>query len=106
MTTEDVIAMIKNISFSKEKLDTLEILVDFLIDADEENKEKIIAEYTFTKDKEKAREILERARKRNFIYGTVTERVATFLIDVSGSMGQKFKGENGVTYTRLEYVKA
>lgn len=55
-------------------------------------------------DKKKAREILDKVVERNCLFGSVDEKVAVFVIDISGSMDYTFKTELGTT-SRLNYVK-
>lgn len=52
-------------------------------------------------DKQEARNILKNVVSRDCIFGTVTENVATFVIDISGSMDYTFKTNDGINMTRL-----
>lgn len=38
--------------------------------------------------------------------GTITEKVAIFIVDASGSMWYKFKTADGKEYTRIQYVQS
>lgn len=70
----------------------LKVVAPLLNDATDDNKEFIVNKcFSFSSDKTDARNILKDIASRDCIFGTVTEKVATFIIDVSGSMDYNFK---------------
>jgi len=72
--------------------------------ATNESKALIVAHFTYKADKEQAQKILDEVKGRNCFFGSVNEKVLTFIVDVSGSMETKFV-HNGTTYTRFGLVK-
>lgn len=52
-------------------------------------------------DKAKATEILKNIASRDCVFGTITEKVATFIIDISPSMEYTFTTDDGTKMTRL-----
>jgi len=76
-----------------------------LADVSEATKTSISNAFTFSSDISAAKAFLDTISPRNCIYGTVSEAVAAFVIDVSGSMDQTFLA-NGAAITRLSYVKS
>jgi Mg-chelatase subunit ChlD len=107
MTTDDIINLLNTISFSNEKLTVLQTVATTLLDATDLHKQKIIDNFSMSSDKARAKEILANIVSRNCVFGTVTEAVAIFLIDLSGSMDTKFiDPTTGNTSTRLQFVSA
>lgn len=104
-TTDEMIPIISSINMSSDKLDVLRLLAIDILDLTEENKERIIKIFSFSSDKKTARAILDGIPPRNPLFGNVTENVATFVIDISGSMDYTFKTDEGKTMTRLNFVK-
>jgi len=104
MTSDEMIQLLNSVTFSREKLQTLQAVKDTLSDA--ENKENIVQKaFTFSSDRNEARKILNDTVSRNCVFGTVEDKVAIFLIDLSGSMDTDFVTPAGKKYTRLEFVK-
>jgi len=52
-----------------------------------------------------ARLILKDIKSRNCLFGTVSEKVLSFVIDASGSMDQVVTFPNGAKGSRMDYVK-
>jgi hypothetical protein len=99
---DEVIEIINTFSFSNDKLKVLPTVMSVIIDA--RNKLKIVdACFSMSADKDAAKKILDGLVPRSCVFGTVTEPRVQFLIDVSGSMNEKFQNENK-TVTRLSYV--
>ena len=70
INSDDMIAMLKNVTFSAAKLELLEVIAEYLADINEESKKKIVEKaFDFSGDKKKAEEILNRVKPRNVIYG-------------------------------------
>lgn len=86
-------------------MDALKLIANTLNDVSDASKNIIINSFTFSSDKEEAAKVLSGVSARNCIYGTITEKVAAFIIDISGSMDYTFKA-NGETISRLKFVKA
>lgn len=106
LTSEEIMAILKNCTFSSLKLDVLGVIANTLKDASAENKQKIVDEaFAFSADKSKAQAILADIKSRNCIFGTVTEKSLAFVIDISPSMQYTFKTSDGATSTRLAFVK-
>lgn len=104
----DIITILKEINFSSDKLEVLEVLAPLIGDLDDDNKEMIVNHFSFSSDKKAAREILDNIKPRpkpDPIYGEIGENVLTFILDLSGSMDYTFKNKDGVTETRLVAVK-
>jgi hypothetical protein len=49
--------------------------------------------------------ILDGMRPRSFLFGTVNSQSAVFVVDVSGSMSAKFRTNQGITLSRLDFVR-
>lgn len=72
------------------------VIADTLNDTSDAMKNYIVNNaFTFSSDKLVAQQILQNAKQRNCIYGTITENVAIFVIDASGSMWYTFKTSDG-----------
>lgn len=95
LKVDEVFQILKSFEWDDDSLKGLELIADTMINVDEEGIQKIESKYKWDDDKQKARYIIENAEKRNCIYGKITEKVATFLIDVSPSMEYTFRLPNG-----------
>lgn len=88
-------------------MEVLGVIADTLVDKSDSVISNIVENgFDFANDKAEAKSILVNAKTRNCLYGTISEKVAIFIVDVSGSMGTTFSAPDGKKYTRLEYVKA
>jgi hypothetical protein len=102
LTCKEVGEILKTFSFTAEKFEALDVIKETIYDI--QNRETVVNEFSFSSDKEKARQMLSDVRNRNCIFGTIKEKVAIFIIDQSGSMEAAFTF-NGKRYTRLSLVK-
>jgi hypothetical protein len=102
MTSGEVISILGLFHHDDDRLKVLEVLKNTLTDP--ENKFFILN--PFIHEKEEARNILESAKPRSFIFGTVKAKSVLFVIGVSGSMNTEFKNNRGEKQTRLTFVKA
>jgi hypothetical protein len=104
LNVSDFVAVLNVFTFSGDKLVALRAIKDTLLDASDANKQLIVNScFTFSSDKQAALEILSTVVARDCVFGTVTAKSATFVIDISGSMDTRFT-LNGRAYSRLSYV--
>ncbi|KAL4480290.1 hypothetical protein ABPG74_020806 [Tetrahymena malaccensis] len=104
LTSQNVVDILGKFIYSQNKMGALKLIANTLSDLTDASKKVIISKFTFSSDQSDATAILNAVSPRNCIYGTITEKVAAFIIDVSGSMDYTFKA-NGETISRLSYVK-
>jgi len=83
----------------------LKNIASALVEVSEATKTAVSNVFSFSSDVASAKAFLDTISPRNCIYGTVSEAVAAFVIDISGSMDQTFMA-NGASISRLTYVKA
>lgn len=105
LTSKNIADILNQFTFSNNKMSALKLIANTLSDVSDASKQVIINTFTFSSDKNDATEVLNGISARNCIYGTITEKVAAFVIDVSLSMDYTFKA-NGETISRLQFVKA
>lgn len=114
-----LVEIIKTTTFSSEKLNTLDALVNLTNRAYlNANSSQLVDVFIFSSDKDKAREIIAKyalftsvcspatsSSPRSCIFPPPDLLRFDYIIDVSGSMGEKFRDTDGPIYTRLEYVQ-
>lgn len=101
-----IVSIIKTLGFSREKLEVLKVLVTLANEADLKiNNESIVEQFGMSSDKEAARKIIREAKPRSCLFGPADIPRFAFIIDVSGSMDEKFQDQDGTVYTRLQYVQ-
>jgi hypothetical protein len=104
LNASDFISVLNVFSFTTDKFTILKSIKDTLLNASDANKQ-LIADTCFfsSSDKQAAYEILRDVAARDCVFGTVTAKSATFVIDISGSMDTRFSID-GRAYSRLSYV--
>ncbi|KAL4480291.1 hypothetical protein ABPG74_020807 [Tetrahymena malaccensis] len=105
LTSQNIVDILGKFAFSSNKMGALKLIANTLSDVSDASKKVIVDQFTFSSDKSDAQAILNAISARNCIYGTITEKVAAFVIDISGSMDYTFKA-NGETISRLAFVKS
>jgi len=103
MNCAEVVTVLNVFSFSGAKLDVLPQIMTLITDT--ENNQTIIDNFSFSSDKEKARDILKNLKPRSCVFGYVKEPRISFAIDVSPSMKAQFQDNTRKTWTRLDFVK-
>lgn len=106
ISVDGLVGVLKAGSFSAEQVKTLRILVNLTSQADlKANSSKIIDAFTFSSDKATARQIIAKSAPRSCLFGPTDLPRFAFIIDVSGSMSERFQDADGSIYTRLGYVQ-
>ncbi|KAL4506047.1 hypothetical protein ABPG72_013808 [Tetrahymena utriculariae] len=105
LTPQNIVNILIKYPFESSKLTALNLIANTLSDVSDASKKLIVDCFTFDSNKSDALKILNAISPRNCIYGTITEKVAAFVIDISGSMEYTFKA-NGETISRLAFVKS
>lgn len=105
LTADNIVSILNMFNYSSSKMSSLQLIAITLNDVSDASKTTIINTFTFSSDQASAKTILDAVAPRNCIYGTISETVAAFVIDVSGSMDYTFNA-GGSTISRLSYVKA
>ncbi|EAR93541.2 Von willebrand factor type A (vWA) domain was originally protein (macronuclear) [Tetrahymena thermophila SB210] len=105
LSSQNIVDILGKLTFSSNKMGALKLIANTLTDISDQSKNLIANQFTFSSDKNEALMILNGISPRNCIYGTITAKVAVFVIDTSGSMDFKFK-VNGESISRIQFVKA
>ncbi|KAL4506043.1 hypothetical protein ABPG72_013804 [Tetrahymena utriculariae] len=105
LSSQNIVDILGKLTFSSNKMGALKLVANTLTDISDKSKNLIANQFTFSSDKNEALAILNDISPRNCIYGTVTAKIAIFVIDISGSMDYKFK-VNGESISRLQFVQA
>lgn len=87
-----VAAILKSIPFSGQRLETLRVIIELANEADlKAYSQLIIDTFDFGIDKTAARDIIAKSKPRSCLFGPANIPLFAFIIDVSGSMSERFK---------------
>jgi len=105
LTVRGAAKIIDSTLFPDDKFKALDILCPVIIEEDfAVHKNDLISHFGFF-DADEVTAVLDKCVPRSCIFGPVPEERVLFLIDVSGSMDDKFVHDKK-TFTRLEYVRS
>mmetsp|Transcript_46036 Transcript_46036/g.112891 ORF Transcript_46036/g.112891 Transcript_46036/m.112891 type:complete len:339 (+) Transcript_46036:63-1079(+) len=86
------------------KMDALKALVNATVDL-KQNNATILAQFSNTFTRRDAKSVIDAARPRSCVFGDPRSvKRVIFVVDTSGSMGERFRDADGNTVTRMSYV--
>jgi hypothetical protein len=103
---KDFVSVLSTVGFSSDKMKLLRLLINLANQADlKVNNASILRLWTMSNDIREAKDIIEKSKPRSCLFGPADIPLFSFIIDVSGSMDEKFRDKDGVVYSRLSYVQ-